>query len=149
MPPTTGGSTSGNSTNGRDNRTTRASLRASTSAIGTPNSTHSAVLAAAVFRLSSSAVTEDGLAISGQKCAQSTFTATATSGKTTNAAPIPAGTYTQPGRPFSSRGRPTATAQGLPKPAASRIFWPEAPVSRSTNSCASPDRRVFLSTATG
>ena len=57
MPPTTGGSTSGSRISGRSHRTPGPSLRASTSAIGTPSSTHSTVLAAAVFRLSYSAVT--------------------------------------------------------------------------------------------
>ena len=91
MPPTTGGNTSGSKISGRVNRTSRVSLRASTSAIGTPSSTHSAVLAAAVFRLSSSAVVADGLVISDQKCGQSTLTATASSGSTTNSAPTAAG----------------------------------------------------------
>ena len=59
MPPTTGGSTSGSRISGRSHRTTRPSLRASTSAIGTPSTTHSIVLADAVFRLSSSAVRDD------------------------------------------------------------------------------------------
>ena len=51
----------------------RQSLRASTSAIGTPSSRHSAVLAAAVLRLSTSAVVDDSLVISDQKCGQSTL----------------------------------------------------------------------------
>ena len=61
MPPTTGGSTSGSRSSGRISCIARPSLRASTSAIGTPNSTHSSVLAAAVFRLNTSAA-RDGLA---------------------------------------------------------------------------------------
>src|SRR5271165_2955665 len=97
MPPTTGGNTSGSRISGRSNRTTRPRLRASTSAIGTPSSTHSAVLAAAVFRLSSSAVFEEGLVISDQKFAQSTLTAIASSGSTTKSVPTAAGTYTQRG----------------------------------------------------
>ena len=53
---------------GRAIRTSRLSLRASTNAIGTPSSRHSTVLAAAVFRLNRSAVTDDWLEISDQKC---------------------------------------------------------------------------------
>ncbi|PQM48434.1 hypothetical protein C1Y40_01353 [Mycobacterium talmoniae] len=49
------------------------------------------MLAAAVFKLSPSAVTADGLVISDQKCRQSTLTAIATSGSTTNAAAAAAG----------------------------------------------------------
>ena len=67
MPPTTGGSTSGSRISGRIHRTTRESLRANTMAIGTPSTMHSAVLAAAVLRLSSSAVNDDVLVISDQK----------------------------------------------------------------------------------
>ena len=66
--------------------------RASTSAIGTPSSRHSAVLAPAVLRLSTSAVVDDSLVINDQKCGQSTLAATAISGNTTNSAPIAAGT---------------------------------------------------------
>src|SRR5690349_22041420 len=97
IPPTTGGSTSGNRISGLAIRTTRALLRASTSAIGTPSSRHSNVLAAAVLRLSSSAVVDDSLEISTQKRGQSTLAATAISGTTTNSAPIAAGTYIQRG----------------------------------------------------
>ena len=92
MPPTTGGSTSGSRISGRIRRNHRASLRASTNAIGTPSNTHSTVLAAAVLRLSTSAVIEDGLVISDKKCGQSTLAATAISGSTTNSAPTAAGT---------------------------------------------------------
>ena len=91
MPPTTGGSTSGSRISGRISRTTLTSLRASTKAIGTPSNTHSAVLAAAVLRLSTSAVIEDGLVIRDQKFGQSTFAAIAISGSTTNSAPTAAG----------------------------------------------------------
>ena len=91
MPPTTGGSTSGSKINGRVSRTALTLLRASTSAIGTPSNTHSAVLAAAVLRLSTSAVVELGLLTRDQKFGQSTFTATAISGSTTNSAPTAAG----------------------------------------------------------
>ena len=98
MPPTTGGSTSGSRISGRSNRTSRPVLRASTNAIGTPSSTQSAVLAAAVFRLSNSAVLDDELVISDQKFSQSTLTAIATSGSTTKTVPAAAGMYTQRGR---------------------------------------------------
>src|SRR6476661_105501 len=97
MPPTTGGSTSGNRINGLAIRTNRDSLRASTSAIGTPNSRHSVVLAAAVLRLSTRAVVDDSLVTSDQKCGQSTLAATAISGRTTKSAPIAAGMYIQRG----------------------------------------------------
>src|ERR1700739_3830401 len=112
MPPTTGGNTNGSRISGRSNRTNGAPLRASTSAIGTPNSTHSAVLAAAVFRLSNSAVLDDGLGISGQNFGQSTVIAIANSGRTTNTVPAAAGIYTQRGR---SVGPCTIGAQGLAK----------------------------------
>ena len=91
MPPTTGGSTNGSRISGLASRTSRALLRASTIAIGTPSSTHSAVLAAAVLRLSTSAVVDDSLVINDQKCGQSTFAATAIRGTTTNSAPMAAG----------------------------------------------------------
>src|SRR5689334_11459290 len=92
MPPTTGGSTSGSRINGLAIRTRREVLRASTSAIGTPNTRHSAVLAAAVLRLNTSAVVDDSLLINDQKFGQSTLTAIASNGTTTNNAPIAAGT---------------------------------------------------------
>src|SRR3979409_71635 len=98
MPPTTGGSTSGSRISGRSSRTSRAVLRASTSAMGTPSSTHSTVLAAAVFRLSNNAVFDEELVISDQKFGQSTLIAIASSGSTTKAAPTAAGTNTQRGR---------------------------------------------------
>ena len=92
MPPTTGGSTSGSRISGRSNRTTRPSLRASTSAIGTPSSTHSSVLAAAVLQAQQQRRRrEDSLVISDQNCGQSTLATTATSGSTTNSAPSAAG----------------------------------------------------------
>src|SRR3954453_4922464 len=97
MPPTTGGSTSGNKISGLAMRTTRTWLRASTIAIGTPSSRHRAVLAAAVLRLSTRAVVDDSLEINDQKLGQSTLAATAISGTTTNSAPIAAGTYIQRG----------------------------------------------------
>jgi hypothetical protein len=50
------------------------------------------VLAAAVFKLNTSAVTDDWLVINDQKWGQSTLAATATSGSTTNSAPTAAGT---------------------------------------------------------
>src|SRR5438309_6310305 len=98
MPPTTGGSTNGSRISGRNHRTRRAPERASTSAIGTPSSTQSSVLAAAVFRLSSSAVVDDELVISDQKFVQSTLIAIANSGNTTKVAPSAAGTNTHRGR---------------------------------------------------
>lgn len=73
-------------------------LRASTSAIGTPSATHNTVLAVAVRRLSASAVRDEGLVISDQKCGQSTFTATASNGSPTKTVPTAAGRYTQRGR---------------------------------------------------
>src|SRR5215469_8970921 len=98
MPPTTGGNTSGTRISGRSNRTSRNVLRASTSAIGTPSSTHSTVLADAVFRLSSSAVFDEELVISDQKFGQSTSIAIDNSGSTTKTIPTAAGMYTQRGR---------------------------------------------------
>src|SRR6516225_49259 len=98
MPPTTGGSTSGSRISGRSSRTGRAALRARTSAIGTPSSTQRTVLAAAVLRLSSSAVLDEGLVISDQKLGQSTLIAIANSGSTTNTVPTAAGTYTHRGK---------------------------------------------------
>src|ERR1700758_4122320 len=98
MPPTTGGNTKGSRISGRSSRTAGAPLRASTIAIGTPSSRHSVVLAAAVFRLSNSAVLDDGLVISDQKFGQSTLIAIANSGSRTNAVPTAAGMYTQRGR---------------------------------------------------
>src|SRR6516165_7301103 len=100
MPPTTGGSTNGTRISGRSSRTSRAPLRASTTAMGTPSSTHNTVLAAAVLRLSNSAVFDEGLVISDQKFGQSTLIAIANNGSTTNAVPTAAGTYTQRGRPL-------------------------------------------------
>ena len=63
MPPTTGGNTSGSRISGRSTCVIRPPRRASTSAIGTPNNRHSAVLATAVRRLSSSAACDDVLAL--------------------------------------------------------------------------------------
>ncbi len=94
-------------------------LRASTSAIGTPSSTHNAVLAAAVFRLSRSAVSDEGLLISDQRFGQSTLTAMANSGKATKTVPAAAGRYTQRG---TSVGRCTVGAQGLAKPEWAKIL---------------------------
>ncbi len=67
MPPTTGGNTSGSSTSARTTRITSPSLRAKTSAIGTPISTQSTVLTSAVRRLSSSAWIDDSDVIDDQK----------------------------------------------------------------------------------
>src|SRR6516225_3834445 len=119
MPPTTGGSTNGSRISGRSSRTGRAVLRASTSAIGTPSSTHRAVLAAAVLRLSSSAVLDEGLVISDQKFGQSALIAIATSGRTTKTVPAAAGIYTHRGRCV---GRCTVGGQGLAKPYWARMF---------------------------
>ena len=49
-------------------------------AIGTPSSTHRAVLAVAVFRLNSKAVRDDSEEISGMKCGQSIRSSIATNG---------------------------------------------------------------------
>ena len=73
MPPTTGGSTNGSRISGLIQRTRREPLRANTIAIGTPNTMHNAVLAAAVLKLSSSAVRDDRLVINDQNCDQSTL----------------------------------------------------------------------------
>src|SRR5512139_208551 len=108
MPPTTGGSTSGSKMSGRAIRTAWLSLRASTNAIGTPRSRHSTVLAVAVRRLNVSAVTDDSLPTSARKCGQSTLTATATRGVTTNRAPTAAGRYSQRGNPADGSVRPAA-----------------------------------------
>ena len=66
-------------------------MRASTSAIGTPNSRHSSVDAVEVCRLSFNAASEDGLVISSTKRGQSTREIIAARGKITNTAPSPAG----------------------------------------------------------
>src|SRR3954447_6181430 len=91
MPPTTGGSTKGSRMSGRNVRTSAEWLRAKTSAIGTPNSRHIVVLAAAVFRLSTDAATDEGLLISDQKFGQSILAITAINGTTTNSPPKAAG----------------------------------------------------------
>ncbi len=92
MPPTTGGNTSGRRISGRVQRIARESLRANTNAIGTPSRMHSTVLALDVLKLNSSAVSDESLVISDQKCGQSTLAAIATSGSTTKTAPTTAGT---------------------------------------------------------
>ncbi|BBX25503.1 hypothetical protein GCM10009632_49020 [Mycolicibacterium alvei] len=66
-------------------------MRASTNANGTPNSTHSTVLASDVFRLSFNAAVDDGLEISDPNCGQSTFATIAAKGSMTNIAPTAAG----------------------------------------------------------
>ena len=99
MPPTTGGSTSGSRTKDRSSRWPGKSPRASTSASGTPNSTHSTVLAAAVRRLSPSAVSEDSEVMSGMNCGQLTRPSMAASGSSTNSAPTAAMAATQRGIP--------------------------------------------------
>src|ERR1700751_1595158 len=119
MPPTTGGSTNGSRISVPSSRTGRTLLRASPSAIGPPSSTQSTVLAAAVFRLSNSAVFDEGLVISDQKFGQLTLIAIANSGSTTKTVPTAAGTYTQRGR---SVGRCTVTDQGLAKPDCARML---------------------------
>lgn len=67
-------------------------MRANTSAIGTPNTRHSTVLADDVFTLSVSAASDAGLVTSYQNCDHSTLAAIATRGSTTNVAPSAAGT---------------------------------------------------------
>ncbi len=91
MPPTTGGRTSGNSISERRMRCPRKELRASTMAIGTPNSRHKAVEAIEVCRLSRSAATEDSEVIRAKNRDQSTRVVMAAKGKMTNSAPSPAG----------------------------------------------------------
>src|ERR1700739_2614381 len=119
MPPTNAGKPSGTRTRGRRNRTSRPVPRASTSAIATPSSTHSTVLADAVFRLSSRAVFDEELVISDQKLGQSTSIAIDNSGSTTKTIPAAAGVYAQRGR---SVGRCTAGGQGFAKPDWARTF---------------------------
>lgn len=77
--------------------------RASTSAIGTPTMTHTAVLALAVLRLRISAAREDSEVTSGRKFDQSMRSRIATSGVSTNSAPAVAGKYTQTGSPTETR----------------------------------------------
>ena len=67
MPPTTGGSTSGSSTSARRTDWPGKLPRARTIAIGTPITTHTTVLAAAVFRLKTSAAREDSEVTRGMK----------------------------------------------------------------------------------
>jgi hypothetical protein len=145
MPPTTGGNTSGSRISGRINRTSRAVLRASTRAIGTPSNTHSTVLAAAVFRLSNSAVLDEELVINDQKFGQSTLIAIASSGSTTKVVPTAAGMYTQRGRLV---GRCTVV-QGLAKPDWASSLWPVSEVTRATNFCAMVDCGAFFNTPMG
>ena len=90
MPPTTGGSTNGNRISGVASRTSRACCGPAPSPSAHPAHAQR-VLAAAVFRLSTSAVVDDSLVINDQKCGQSTFAATANSGSTTKSAPMAAG----------------------------------------------------------
>src|SRR4051794_12833077 len=97
MPPTTGGRTSGSSTNERSRRRPRSRLRASTSAIGTPNATQRTVLATAVRRLSSNAARDDSDVSSEPKCDQGTLISIASNGSRTNSPPTTAGTKSQPG----------------------------------------------------
>src|SRR4051794_36872642 len=99
MPPTTGGSTSGRSTNERSSRTPGTRLRAKIRAIGTPSTTHSTVLASAVFRLSHKAARDDSDVSSDRKSDHGTLTSTATRGSSTNSAPSKAGTWIQLGSP--------------------------------------------------
>ncbi|BCW50039.1 hypothetical protein StoSoilB13_23810 [Arthrobacter sp. StoSoilB13] len=90
IPPTTGGSTSGNRTNALSNRWPGKGLRARTNASGMPRMMHTAVLAADVRRLSPSAVTEDSDVISGINCGQLTLATIATIGSRTKSAPAAA-----------------------------------------------------------
>ena len=150
MPPTTGGRTSGSSTSARSTDWPGNRPRASTSAIGTPISTHTTVLAVAVFRLRTSAAREDSEVTSGTKCAQSILSRIATSGTITNSAPTD-GRQVDPGRQpdlDQPAGAPPCR-HGAAKPAAARTFWPSGPVTRSTNFCAVAAFFDSFSTAIG
>ncbi|CQA12383.1 Uncharacterised protein [Mycobacteroides abscessus] len=92
MPPTTGGNTSGNRIIGRSSRVIRPGPRANTTASGTPNNRHSAVLARQVLTLSNSAARDAGPVTSAGNCPQSAFTTSASSGSTMSTAPMAAGT---------------------------------------------------------
>ena len=91
MPPTTGGSTSGSRISERTTRMPGNRVRASTRAIGTPNTRHSSVDTVEVCRLSFRAASDDAAVISSTKRDQSTREIIATSGKITSTAPSPAG----------------------------------------------------------
>ncbi len=91
MPPTTGGSTSGSSTRARRMDWPGNCPRASTSAIGTPISTQTTVLAPAVFRLNISAARDDSEVMRPMKFGQSILSRIAISGAMTNSAPSVAG----------------------------------------------------------
>src|SRR6476661_7093558 len=99
MPPTTGGSTSGNSTSDLASRKPGNLARANTSAIGVPSSTHNTVLAVDVFKLSHSAAIEDSEVINSQKDDHWTRSSIATNGSTMKRPPTTAGMNTQPGNP--------------------------------------------------
>ncbi|MDI2023102.1 hypothetical protein PJL18_03650 [Paenarthrobacter nicotinovorans] len=90
MPPTTGGSTSGNRTNDLRSFCPGNSPRASTSASGTPNTMQRTVLAAEVRRLRPNAAREDSEVIRGTNCGQLTRSSMAASGRTTRRPPAAA-----------------------------------------------------------
>src|SRR6478735_3523741 len=99
MPPTTGGSTIGSSTTERTSPCPRKLVRASTSAIGTPNSRHRTVASKDVRRLNDSAVSAESEVTSSKKLPHSTRDTIPTSGSSTRAAPSAAGTKIQAGSP--------------------------------------------------
>ena len=111
-------------------------VRASTSAIGTPSSTHSdAWRRSDVRRLSDSAVSEDSEVISSKKLPHSTRRDhRRPAGAARSAAPSAAGTKIQAGSPTVPLAR-RPSAQGWPKPASPRTSWPVSPSTKSTNSC--------------
>ena len=95
MPATTGGRTSGSSTRERSRSWPRNRARASTSAIGTPSTTHRPVAIVEVRRLSRSAVRDDSEVIRDRKSAQSTRVSIATRGRAMNSMPSAAGANIQ------------------------------------------------------
>ncbi len=118
MPPTTGGSTSGSSTSERSTPWPGNVVRASTIAIGIPNSTQSRVLTADVRRLSQSASFDASDVISRAKSDQSTRATIATSGSSRKR---------RPERPPGRRSSGGSTARVPQAPKSARIPWPVSP----------------------
>ena len=128
IPPTTGGSTRGSSTRARRTDWPGNRPRASTSAIGTPSTTHTAVLAVAVFKLKTSAAREDSEVISGMKCAQSILSRIATSGTITKSAPTDGRQVDPGGQPdLDQPAGPPRSGHGAAKPAAAKTSCPCGP----------------------
>ena len=97
MPATTGGSTSGSRTRDRTTPWPRNWVRARTSAIGTPRTTHSTVAINDVRRLRANAVNADCDVSSDGNWVQSTRVSIAASGSTMNSDPSAAGMNNHPG----------------------------------------------------